>query len=301
MPAAATRSSRSSSRSTTPTTTSDGDPTRPTTTRSADGRHAHGALQPPRGAAPQGLRPLHATPSSTRPAGSWPTCGWPAPARRSRRRRRARAATRGRPRPAPHRPRRRCATGGEAVRPSPPRPGERPRRLVLLCDVSAARWSPTPGRCCASPTPRWSGRAEVEAFALGTRLTRLTRELPSRDPDAALARAAGRVDDWSGGTRLGTACGAFNDEWGRAGHGPGRDRGDPVRRLGPGRPRRAGRADGPAAPGRPPGRVGQPAQGVARATSRWPGAWPRRCPTSTSSSKATRWPRSRSWPRSMAA
>ena len=47
------------------------------------------------------------------------------------------------------------------------------------------------------------GRGRVEAFALGTRLTRITRELSSRDPDAALAAAAHRVLDWSGGTRLG--------------------------------------------------------------------------------------------------
>ena len=37
------------------------------------------------------------------------------------------------------------------------------------------------------------GRGRVEAFALGTRLTRITRELSSRDPDEALAAAARRV------------------------------------------------------------------------------------------------------------
>ena len=52
------------------------------------------------------------------------------------------------------------------------------------------------------------GRVKVEAFALGTRLTRLTRELQNRDPDAALARAADTVEDWSGGTRLGEALGS---------------------------------------------------------------------------------------------
>ena len=51
-------------------------------------------------------------------------------------------------------------------------------------------------------------------FALGTRLTRVTRELSSRDPDAALARAAKRVIDWSGGTRLGEGLRLFNDQWG---------------------------------------------------------------------------------------
>jgi uncharacterized protein with von Willebrand factor type A (vWA) domain len=56
--------------------------------------------------------------------------------------------------------------------------------------------------------------SRVEAFALGTRLTRLTRELATHDPDAALGAAARRVVDWSGGTRLGDGLRAFNDEWG---------------------------------------------------------------------------------------
>jgi uncharacterized protein len=59
-----------------------------------------------------------------------------------------------------------------------------------------------------------AGRSRVEAFALGTRLTRLTRELSSRDPDAALRKASTAVADWSGGTRLGEAIKAFNDGWG---------------------------------------------------------------------------------------
>jgi hypothetical protein len=58
------------------------------------------------------------------------------------------------------------------------------------------------------------GRTRVEAFALGTRLTRVTRELAARDPDAAIAAAALRVVDWSGGTRLGACLREFNDRWG---------------------------------------------------------------------------------------
>lgn len=49
---------------------------------------------------------------------------------------------------------------------------------------------------------------------MGTRLTRLTRELSSRDPDHALRRTGAAVTDWSGGTRLGEALRAYNDEWG---------------------------------------------------------------------------------------
>src|SRR5262249_899999 len=59
-----------------------------------------------------------------------------------------------------------------------------------------------------------SGRG-VEAFAFGTRLTRLTHDLAGRDPEHALEAAAARVVDWSGGTRIGASLKAFNDEWGR--------------------------------------------------------------------------------------
>ena len=62
-----------------------------------------------------------------------------------------------------------------------------------------------------------SARSRVEAFALGTRLTRLTRELDTHDPDQALQRAAESIEDWSGGTRLGEGLRQFNDDWGTRG------------------------------------------------------------------------------------
>ena len=58
------------------------------------------------------------------------------------------------------------------------------------------------------------GRRRVEAFALGTRLTRVTRELAERDPDLAIDAATDAVNDWSGGTRLGAVLQDFNDQWG---------------------------------------------------------------------------------------
>ena len=79
-------------------------------------------------------------------------------------------------------------------------------------------------------------RGEVEVFAIGTRLTRITRELTTHDPDEALARAAAAVTDWDGGTRLGDGLRAFNDRWGVRGIARGAvvvvlsdgwDRGDP--------------------------------------------------------------------------
>ena len=112
---------------------------------------------------------------------------------------------------------------------------ERPRRIVFLCDVSGSMESYSRAllRFCQAAVV---GRGRVEAFAMGTRLTRLTKELTSRDPDLALAKAAARVVDWSGGTRLGEGLRMFNDQWGIRGMARGSiivvlsdgwDRGDP--------------------------------------------------------------------------
>lgn len=104
-------------------------------------------------------------------------------------------------------------SGGEPIRRVHRTHGERHRRLVLLLDVSGSMeaYSRALLRFVHAAIV---GRTKVEAFALGTRLTRLTRELQSRDPDAALTRAADAVVDFSGGTRLGDTIGTFNDTWG---------------------------------------------------------------------------------------
>jgi uncharacterized protein with von Willebrand factor type A (vWA) domain len=61
------------------------------------------------------------------------------------------------------------------------------------------------------------GRAPVEVFSVGTRLTHLTRPLRLRDPDRAIAAAGAAVPDWSGGTRLGEVLKVFLDRWGQRG------------------------------------------------------------------------------------
>jgi uncharacterized protein len=115
-------------------------------------------------------------------------------------------------------------------------PGERARRLVLLLDVSGSM-EPYARALVRFVHAAVVGRQKVEAFTLGTRLTRITRELSSRDPDRALQQAASAVQDWSGGTRLGEGLRAFNDEWGVRGMARGAtivilsdgwDRGDPA-------------------------------------------------------------------------
>ena len=57
--------------------------------------------------------------------------------------------------------------------------------------------------------------AKVESFVFGTRLTRTTRLLKSRDPDIAVAQVVRTVADWSGGTRITTSLHDFNQHWAR--------------------------------------------------------------------------------------
>ena len=58
-------------------------------------------------------------------------------------------------------------------------------------------------------------RRRVHSFVFATRLTNVSRELTHRDPDDALARAAARVKDWEGGTRIASALRDFNRHWSR--------------------------------------------------------------------------------------
>jgi uncharacterized protein with von Willebrand factor type A (vWA) domain len=124
--------------------------------------------------------------------------------------------------------------GGEFVERRYRAPAQRPRRLVLVCDVSGSM-APYARMLLMYMQASVAARARVEAFVFGTRLTRVTRELAGRDPDRALGRAADAVDDWSGGTRIGEAIAELNRVHGRRiGRGAlvvilsdGWDRGDP--------------------------------------------------------------------------
>ena len=98
----------------------------------------------------------------------------------------------------------------------------RHRRLVVLLDISGSM-EPYARALVRFMHGAVVGRRNVEAFVLGTRLTRITRELANRDPDVALARAGHRATDWSGGTRLGECLRTFNDLWGTRGMARGAD------------------------------------------------------------------------------
>jgi uncharacterized protein len=108
-------------------------------------------------------------------------------------------------------------SGGYPVRLARHRLRVRPRRLVVLCDISGsmepyARALLQLVYCAAAAG---GGRAEVFTFA--TRLTRLTRVLARVSPEAALQRAGQAAPDWSGGTRIGEALKAFLDRYGARG------------------------------------------------------------------------------------
>jgi uncharacterized protein with von Willebrand factor type A (vWA) domain len=89
-----------------------------------------------------------------------------------------------------------------------------PRKLVVLCDVSGSMDAYARALVLFLHAAVGSGPG-VEAFAFGTRLSRLTPELETRDPESALEKCTEAVTDWGSGTRIGASLKQFNDEWGR--------------------------------------------------------------------------------------
>jgi uncharacterized protein with von Willebrand factor type A (vWA) domain len=99
-------------------------------------------------------------------------------------------------------------TGGEVTRLYwRDRPGQ-PRRVLMLIDVSGSLRATSPDALrCAHAVVRVVPRSE--AYTFGTRLTRVTRALRGRDPDAALDKLAEVVTDVNGGTRIGASLDEF--------------------------------------------------------------------------------------------
>ncbi|GAA1387077.1 VWA domain-containing protein [Pseudonocardia kongjuensis] len=93
----------------------------------------------------------------------------------------------------------------------------RPRKVVLLIDVSGSMEPYADALMRFAHAFVRRAPRSVEAFTLGTRLTRITRELRQRDAERALGAAGKAIPDWSGGTRLGEVLKAFVDRWGRRG------------------------------------------------------------------------------------
>ena len=90
--------------------------------------------------------------------------------------------------------------------------------LVVLCDISGSmsQYSRMVLHFLhAVANEKGAGWAKVHAFTFGTRLTNITRQLATRDVDAALAAAGAEAQDWEGGTRIASALHDFNRDWSR--------------------------------------------------------------------------------------
>ena len=97
------------------------------------------------------------------------------------------------------------------------RPRTRPRRIVLLVDVSGSMEPYADSLLRLGHRMSHAVPGCVEVFTIGTRLTRVTTALSLRDPEEALKAAGQSVPDWSGGTRLGESIRAFTSRWGQRG------------------------------------------------------------------------------------
>jgi uncharacterized protein with von Willebrand factor type A (vWA) domain len=88
----------------------------------------------------------------------------------------------------------------------------RPRPLVLILDISGSMSAYSRALMQFAYAAMAGGR-RVEVFVFGTRLTRVTRTLRTRDPDRALHEIGTRVRDWEGGTRIGESLKTLLDGW----------------------------------------------------------------------------------------
>ena len=105
--------------------------------------------------------------------------------------------------------------GGELLELRRRRRKVKPRRLLVICDVSGSMESYTRMLLHFIHSLYAGLESRVEAFLFATRLTRITKQLASRDIDQAVDNVAKAVPDWSGGTRIGAALKEFNFKWAR--------------------------------------------------------------------------------------
>ncbi|MEV4733475.1 VWA domain-containing protein [Saccharopolyspora sp. NPDC049426] len=108
-------------------------------------------------------------------------------------------------------------SGGEPVRLPRQHRSRRARRVVLLIDVSGSMSPYSDALLRFAHVVVRRAPASTEVFTLGTRMTRVSRQLRQRDPESALQAASRAVPDFSGGTRLGDTLRVFLDRWGQRG------------------------------------------------------------------------------------
>ncbi len=104
--------------------------------------------------------------------------------------------------------------GGDVIPLVRDAPGMLHPPLVVLCDISGSM-NPYARMFLHFLHAITNDRDRVTVFVFGTRLTNITRQLRHRDVDVAMAKVAGAIADWSGGTRIGNCLREFNWRWGR--------------------------------------------------------------------------------------
>ena len=97
---------------------------------------------------------------------------------------------------------------GEVLRLGRLRRRTRPRKILLLIDVSGSMKTRTEENMKLAHA-LVQAAPNVEVFTFGMRLTRVTRPLRLKRREQALSAAAHLVSDWDGGTRIGDALQAF--------------------------------------------------------------------------------------------
>lgn len=104
--------------------------------------------------------------------------------------------------------------GGDSIPLQYRRRKTRPPPLVVLCDISGSmeRYARMLLHFLHALT---NDRDRVHTFLFGTRLTNITRYLRDKEVDRALAKIGEQVQDWSGGTRIGSSLETFNRLWSR--------------------------------------------------------------------------------------
>jgi uncharacterized protein len=118
--------------------------------------------------------------------------------------------------------------GGEVIRLSRQARVMRPRRLVVLCDISGSMepyarallllmYVLYGAQSQGAYSQVRGAQSRPELFSFATRLTRLTPALAASGPDTMLVKAGEAAPDWSGGTRIGAALKEFNDRYGAPG------------------------------------------------------------------------------------
>jgi uncharacterized protein len=103
---------------------------------------------------------------------------------------------------------------GEVIQLPTRSPKEKPRPIVLICDISGSMERYTRILLHFMHTLA-SSMYQVESFVFSTDLTRITRQIRQKSVDEALYDVGYTVKQWGGGTKTGESLHTFNYHWSR--------------------------------------------------------------------------------------